>query len=442
MGSKKLKMYCHIHQWVDVKDGALAGVFTDLCMKNALAGGRSGATLLYPTAAVRKEIATKAYSAAPEEAIRLLNAHIIPTAVRTAANFRSGVGSRLGIKLEVESASDSDSTVTLKGGATLKPASDFLSLRNNLAVWEVKSGEVPLEGAAFEAPKRGRGEYRGGSAFINSRQELAATVENAYDMCMRSDRCRTKDPYLAHAVSLLNFLKGTHPNALVAVLPMIDRDPAVTFYLLVEPYKTEGTDYVLDHDVLFGPNGWNGAEVFEGAVSEFQGFFNSLGSQAAPSAEDSTSGNPVVPYVFRGDAGFIRSGIDNVRMQIIGSDGRNANKVSTPPLVHQVYEILITRNAISGAQPILPNDTIRRLPGSKKLWQDELRFMLHAALMGLRDQPSYQTSQFAEIVRMLRFSRPGNHYSDEAQLSNAELLRRNVSAQGACPARARSSISR
>jgi hypothetical protein len=257
---------------------------------------------------------------------------------------------------------------------------------------------------------------------------LASTVENNYDQCMRADRCRTKDPYLAHSVSLLNFLKGSHPNVLVAILPMIDRDPAVTFYLLIEPYKTSGSDYVLSDDILFGSAGWNGAEVFEGAVSEFQGFFESLSSQSAPSAEDRSSGNPVVPYVFR-DAGFVRSGTDNVRMQIVGEDGRKANKIATPKLVHQVYESLIAQNAIGGAQPILPDNTIRLLPGTKKLWQDELRFVLHAALMELRGQPSYQTAQFAEIVRMLRFSRPGNNYSTEAQLSNFELLQQNVSAQ-------------
>ena len=436
MGSKKLQKYCRIFQWVEVKDGALAGAIRDLCMEGALSGGRrSGATFLHPPAGVRKEIVEKAYSADPEEAIRLLDAHIIPDSVRTAADFKSGVGSRLGIKLEVEDASGT--SVKLKGGAKLKPASDFHPLRkDNIAVWVVESGEVPLEGAVFEAPKRGRGEYRGGDGdggydggdALNSRQVLASTVENDYDKCMRADRCRTNDPYLAHSVSLLNFLKGSHPNVFLKILPMIDRDPAVTFYLLIEPYKTSGSDYVLSDNILFGSAGWNGAQVFEGAVSEFQGFFESLSSQSALSAEDRSSGNPDVPYVFK-DAGYVRSGIDNVRLQILGEDGRKANKIATPKLVHQVYETLIAQNAISGAQPILPDDTIRLLPGSKKLWQDELRFILHAALMEMRGLPSYQTAQFAEIVRMLRFSRPGNDYSAEAQLSNVKLLQQNVSAQ-------------
>ncbi|GFR90096.1 60 kDa polyprotein, partial [Elysia marginata] len=217
---KKLQKYCRIHQWIVAKDEALAGAIRDLCMEGALSGGRrSGATFIYPPSSVSKEIVKKAYSADAEEAIFLLNAHIIPDSVRTAADFKRGVGSRLGIKLEVESASGS--SVTLKGGAKLKVADDFHPLRKeNIAVWEVESGEVPLEGPKFEAPKRGRGEcrgeYRGGfgasGATLNARQLLASGVEHNYDECMRANRCRTKDPYLAHAVSLLNFLKQNHPS--------------------------------------------------------------------------------------------------------------------------------------------------------------------------------------------------------------------------------------
>jgi hypothetical protein len=430
--------YCRIFQWVEAKDEDFAGAIRDLCKEGALSGGRSGATFLFPTAAVRKEIVKKAYTTEAEEAITLLDAHIISDSVRTSADFKRGVGSRLRIKLEVEAASGD--TVTLTGGAKLKVAADFRPLnKDNIAVWEVVSGEVPTTGPEFVPPKVTRGgrpgkehhrahaAYSGGTA-LNSRQVLAANVESEYNNCMRADRCRTKDPYLAHTVSMLNFLKGKRPELLVMVLPIIDRDPAVTFYLLVEPYKTSGSDFVLPDEVLFGDSGWNGASIYEGAVSEFEGYFGSLSAQGAPSAEDRSSGDPVVPYVYR-DAGYIRSAIDNVRLQIVGADGHNANKVTTPKLVHQVYESLIAQNAIGGAQPILPDDTIRLLPGSKKLWQDELRFMLHAALQTLRKEAAYNEGSFAEIVRMLRFSRPGNNYSAEASLSNVELLQSNVAPQ-------------
>jgi hypothetical protein len=432
--ANKLVKFCRIFQWIEAKDAVLGAAIRALCMEGALSGGRrSGATFLYPPEKVRKRIVKDAYSADAEQAITLLEAHIIPESVRTAADFRRGVGTRLGIQLEVESASGS--SVTLKNGAKLEVAGDFHPLRkDNIAVWLVESGEVPLEGPEYQAPKRGRGEHVGGGppaaapAPLSSRQTLASNVEAAFDTCMRADKCRTRDPYLDHAVSLLNFLQANHPGLLVAVLPMIDRDPAVTFYLLVEPYKTAGADRVLDESVLFGPRGWNGAQIYEGAVSEFEGFFEALEKQEAPSAEDRSSGDPVVPFVFRGPT-FVRSAVDNVRLQILGTDGRNGNKVRTPSAVHAVYEVLVAQNAIAGAQPILPDDTIRLLPGSKKLWQDELRFMLHAAMQEMRGEPVYNRGTFAEIVRMLRFQRPGNDYSSEAALSNLGMLRQNVAPQ-------------
>lgn len=434
MASKKLQKYCRIIQWIEAKDANLAAAIHDLCMVGALSGGRHGATFLYPAAEVRKTIAAKTYSADAEEAVRLVDAHIISGTVRTGAEFKTA-GTRLGIKLEVESSSAD--AATLKNGAKLKVAKDFQPLRkDNIAVWEVESGEVPLEGPTFEAPKRGRGEYRGGQeearpAFLGggltSRAILATTVENEYSTCMAKDHCATRDPYLAHAVSLLNFLKGAHPTLLVALLPVIDRDPAVTFYLLVEPYKTTG-DYLIPDDTLFGPKGWNGAEIYQGAVSEFEGFFESLEKQTGPSAEDRSAGNLVVPYVFR-DPAFVRSAVDEVRVDITGEDGRKANKIATPEAVKRAYLALITGNAIGGAQPILPDDTVRLLPGSKKLWQDELRFVLHAALAELRKEPAFNIDSFGTIIRMLREDRPGNDYSRELGLANAEVLQKNVAPQ-------------
>jgi len=434
MASKKLHKYCRIFRWIEAKDGGLASAIRDLCMEGALSSGRRpGVTFLYPTEAVRKKIVDSAFSPDPEQAVRLLKAHIIPDSVQTAADFRKGVGSHLGVKLEVEAASGS--SVTLKGGAKLKIASDFRSLgKDNIAVWEVESGEVVLEGPEFSPLPRGRSDHagkprssvRGGG--LNDRQILASTVEGAYDACMRTDRCATRDPYLAHAVSLLNFLEKVYPDQLVKVLPMIDRDPAVTFYLLVEPYKTSGSDYVLDDPILFGDNGWNGAEIYTGAVSDFKSFFELVGQQQAPSAEDRQSGGPVVPYVFR-DTQFVRSAIDAVRLEIMGGDGSGMDRVSTPQKIHSAYELLITMNSIGGAQPILPDDTIRALPGTKKLWQDELRFMLHAALQEVREEPTYSQNHFADIVRMLRDLRPGNNYSNEASLSSPESFRSNVAAQ-------------
>lgn len=436
--SKKLQRYCRIFQWVEEKDANLARAIRDLCMEGALSGGRHGVTFLFPAEPVREQIIKLAYSKDPEQAVQILEAHIIPGSVRTSDEFRKEIGTLRGVKLEAETAKAS--TVTLKGGATLKIASDFNPLRkDNISVWVVESGAVPLEGPEYVVPSRGRKgtkkpgaeapRARGGAdketTMLSSRATLAVEVETAFDQCMRTDRCRTQDPYLSHTVSLLNFLQGSHPDLLITVLPIIDRDPVVSFYLLVEPYKEAPSDFLIPDNVLFGPSGWNAAKIYEGAVSEFEGFFELLGQQIAPSAQDPVTAEPVVPYVFK-DVEYVRSAIDTVRLNIIGDDGGRANKVKTPKQVREAYEILISQNTIASVCPILPNATIRALPGTKKLWQDELRFILHTGLKEIREWPVYEKDKFADLIRQLRFHWRGDHYSKESALSNFKDLENNV----------------
>jgi len=434
MASKKLQKYCSIDRWIETRDPKFANAINrDLCMGRTLsAGRRSGVTLLFPPEKVRKEIIKLTHSETMEEAIRLMEAHIVPVAIHAASDFKSDVGSRLGVKFEVEKIDNG--AVVLKGGAKLAPAKDFAPLkRDNISVWEVVDGTVPLEGPEYALPYRKRGEskgaaepepVRGGDSHLNSRQVLATNVESEFDRCMRADRCRSKDPYISYSVSLLNFLKTHHPSIFAAVSPVVDRDPAVTFYILVEPYKTRG-EFLLPEHVLFGPTGWNGAAIYENGVSEFAAFFEALPHHSAASAEDRSSGEPVVPFIYR-DVGFLRSAVDNIRLGIIGEDGRRANRVSTPKQVRQVYETLITQNSVGGAQPILPDATVRILPGAKKLWQDELRFVLHSALEQIRRMPVYEAHDFGEVVRMLRFNRPGNDYGRESTLSSASELGASV----------------
>ena len=136
----------------------------------------------------------------------------------------------------------------------------------------------------------------------------------------------------------------------------------------------------------------------------------------------------VAPYAAK-DPGAVRSAVDTLRLELLGDDGSKANKVETPKRVRVAYEILATKNEVAGTQPVLPDETLRALPGLKKVWQDELRFLLHAALAELRAAPEYRREQFAEVVRMLRFTRPGNDYGAEALLTSQDSLSSDVAPQ-------------
>jgi len=421
MSAKKktqLVRQCRIYQWIEDQDPEFAGAIHDLCLEGALSpGGRSaGVTFLYPKdRAYRQDIIDKTYSEEADEAAKLVESLIIPDTLHAGADFnRRPVGSRLGVKYAVEGADASK--VRLAGGVELVPAEGFRPRdrrAENLAVWLVAKGRLPLSGESYRPPPaerhaKGGAARRGGGNEDGERRTLAAATEAEFDRCMHRDACREHHPYLARVVSLLKYLRAKSPETFQKVLPIIDYDPVVSFYLLLEPFKTQG-EFLIPGGLLFGEGAWNGADLYENAVTEYEEVFRAIPTQHA--AGD--------PYAFR-DRAAIASQIDAVRQQLTAQNPRQA-----PRLVQEVYATLAAQNTIQGMGPVLPEDTLRALAGSKKLWQDELRFTLHEALQTLRSMP-YETATFARIVRDLATQWPGNDYAAEICLSNLADLQSNV----------------
>ncbi len=433
MASKKkttMVKQCRIFQWIEEHDPELAGAIRDLCLEGALSpGGRSaGVTFLYPKdKAYREEIVSKTYSQEADDAVKLVESLIVPVPLISGADFNRGpIGSRLGVAYAVESAEGA--RVKLAGGVELAVAEDFHPLARragDIAVWVITKGRLPLAGEAFKAARPGRGAKGGfarhgggdGSGVLGSRALLAAQVETEFDRCMRADGGRGHNPYLAKVVSLLCWLRAKSADTYLKVLPLIDYDPFVTFYLLVEPYKTAGEPLIPD-GLLFGAGGWNGAEMYSSAAADYEAVFRGLAAEQGASATDA-QGAPAVPYVFR-DRAAAAARIDAVRQRFAGQNPRQ-----WPRLVQDTYAALAGQNAIQGMGPILPDVTLRALPGAKKLWQDELRFTLHEALQSLRGAP-YSTAAFASVARDLRLRWPGNDYAAELALSNVAELQANV----------------
>lgn len=423
MTSKKkpqLEKFCRIFQWIEQQDAEFAGAIRDLCLEGALSpGGRAaGVTFLYPRDKdYRREIIDAAYSAEADEAVKMVESLILPDVFLTAADFsRAGrdVGSRAGIKYTVEPGAGSGK-VALAGGIELAVAEDFRPLARragDIAVWIVAKGRLPLTGEPYTPPagakKHRAADVRGGSAGTDlaARAQLAAATEAEYDRCMRADRCRTHNPYLAKTVSLLNWLRAKCPDTLAAVAPILDVDPMITFYLLLEPYKTNEGPRMIADSMLFGEGAWNGSDCYSNAVGEYEAHLSVVDGSA---------------FAVR-DRPAVASQIDAVRQRIVAS----MNPREAPALVAAAYEMLVERNSIEGMEGVLPESTRAALqPRGKKLWQDELRFIVHAALQELRAAP-YAPDSFAAIVRDLRTKWPGNNYEAELCLANVSDIKNSV----------------
>jgi hypothetical protein len=414
MAAKAATRQCRIFQWVEQQDSEFADAIRQLCLEGALSPGGhvAGVTFLYPEdKAYRAEITAKAYSDAADEAVRMVESLIIPDILTSGADFnRSGhpIGNRLGVRLDVEKA-DAKS-VKLAGGVEIKLASDFRPLagrEGKIAVWVVTKGRLPLTGAAYQPPKsRGtRGGARHGGAGdaaapmllpLNERQNRAAAVESEFDVQMARDKCASSNPYLAKVASLLNFLRLDHSDLLRVVLPILDYDPVVSYYLLFEPYKTKGAHLISDA-ILFGPGGWNGAQIWEGnAVDAFEGFLRM--------AQEGTM-----------DHGAVAAAVDKERQRLLGMNPQSALREA-----RGAYTRLADQNTIGGQGPVLPEGTRAALAGGKKLWQDEFRFIIHEALQSVRQGP-YSSASFGSVVRDLRFKYCGDDYENELTLLNPAI---------------------
>lgn len=398
MAGDKQKRYCTIIDWLRQNDSELYDALDQLCMLGNLTpkGRGSGTTFLVPDTKARAEILKGAASdsdAQIDKAVDLVKAHILPVSAATAADMRGEVGSLLGVKLETESVSGGE--VRLKGGAVLAPEPSFRAQRrDNIHVWRVKSGEVPLSGPEFTRSRVRRGGAEA-SASLGSRALLARRTEQTFQT--------NRGIYLEQVVSLLGFLKRNHQDLYTCVLPLVDRDPTVSFYILVEPYKTSGP-YLLPDAVLVGDDGWQGAVAYQGSAVEcLEQFLSSI--QGAG-----------------GEALLFRDPqkVSNARMQVQDSMNSQAQSArTTPEMLQRIYAAFTnegspSQNQLAGVGPILPASTLRAVQGGKKLWQDMLRFRLHAMMAELA-RDGYPQDGYADVLIFIRSMMPGNDYSAEVK---------------------------
>lgn len=409
---------CRIFEWVRARDPLFASAIEQLCMVGALSPDHRtpGITFLYPADdAHRREIVEKADDDG-DAAVAMINALVIPDYLPTSSDFQKNpVGSLNGTLYEVEKASGD--TVALKGGVALARARDFALLQKDaekkLAVWVVTAGRPPLAGGAFTRRFKAKGGAaaavgggaRGGAA--SARRAFARAVEAEFAECLRRDGCVARDPFLAKVASLLNFLKEHHPETLQAVAPFIDWNPVISFYILLEPYKSAG-EFLLPEALLFGDaSGWNGVDNFADAKAQYEAFFGAPGADHAAVA---------------GEA-------DRVRQQLMGIN----NKLGLPKAVKAAYGQLEAANSIGGLAGVLPAAAaahLRACPG-KKLWQDELRFvaqpLVQEAYAAARASPSrFQPEDWAEVVQLFSAGRPGDNYQAEAGMTELVEAKGNV----------------
>lgn len=411
---KKMVKYCNIMTFLDDHDSDLGSAINKLCLTRSLQPRQSGITFLYPAEkSYHKDILEKAYSESPEHAVEMIKSLIIPVALLTAQDFKkNSIGSLNGVGYTVKSAG-SDGVVLegSNGDVTLKLNSSFKYLNkksagdDSIAVWDVVSGRLPLTGAEYKrasTKKTGKGDkvYEGGAISASQRAILAAKVENKFRMCCIRQGDKTYDPYLAKTVGLLDYLNKNHKDLLTKLIPIVDYSPIVTFYLLVEPYKLK-PPYLIPDEVLFGEHGWNCVVPFGDLSLLWQTILNGFfGAGTAKVFSDRAS---------------VAQQIDLARQSLI-DDQKGIGTVSN---VIGKYSSFMSSNSISGLSPILPDGTTALLSASKKLWQDEFRYILYSSFQAVKTgMRGDKEGAFDKVLEFVQIYCPGNDYDKERRITN------------------------
>ena len=414
---QKLKQYCNILHYVEVQDPELADAFKDQCMQSTMnpRRGSAGMTFLMPGKKLSEKIVLAVYND-PDNGTKMLRSLLIPDYLPSGSDWKNNdVGSLNGVKYEIESANSS--SVSIKGGAKLKKLPITMNRYENdnrpmACIYSIESGELPLSGESYSPPSadsrnktgsgqnryRKKGGYYGGGDG-RSRLSIFGKIMSDFNTCLNNDKCKSDDPTLRAAVSLLNYLYINDNEVFSAVIPLVDHSPFVTLVILMEPWKE--SDHMINDNAILS---WGGNDLYDNALFEWGRYLDNFPSSEGSTWCKETSSNQTT----------LLKSIDLVRTRIIAPE--NLDKRSTPENVLKVYQKLLENNSIGDAQNALPLDTIKMLGTPlRKLHQDELRYILNKEILELYSERGGDLNQ---TLGSIKFSSPGNDYPRELRIVN------------------------
>lgn len=406
----QLTQYCSIHQWLEQHHPEFIAAMRDNCIDRKLNPGTNGVTLLFPNeAAYRDDIISKVYSN-PDDASNMFLSLIIPLPLVSEKSFtEQEIGNCLGVKLEVESVAKD--LIKLKGGVELSIVPEFkprTRQANNIAVWYVTKGRLPLTGDKYEIKYKKMGKKTGGAAIESpkiSRREIlmnrlayAFSYSGSYHEFLASNGRKVSNIYVHMVLSLMKFLSKKNEPIYKIALAKMDYNAFVSAYLLIEPHKTEG--HLIPDYILFGDGGWNFSKCHtEDANTEYLNLLSrkNLGTDATP------------PEDLRKK---ILADIDELRASIIQVN--NIGEIYTT--IKNKYEVLIETNAIGNSSPVFSNDVLEHYkkdknPAQKLMWEHEFRFLYGSKFNSLCN--NFDFGEFNTLIQSIKLHLPGNDYANE-----------------------------
>jgi hypothetical protein len=459
MADKKriMEKYCRIYLWIEGKDPELAEAIKDLCMEGSLTPHKNmdGITFLMPSKdnLIRKEIVAKAYTADASKAVDLIKSLILMNKYTSKHDFESdrNIGNKLFAKLIVKKDESTDDKIVLYDSSkpdktvVIKKEPKFIPLddKKNIAVWNIVSGNPPTQKSGekehtylFDPKKTGgdNDKNKKPSKVVDSaiaklihspRAYIASKVEEEYCKKLRSYTTHLNNPYLRVLITIIKYLHDNYPDEYIKIKCLLDIDPIISFYIILEPYKTDG-DYLISNDII---NDYSLGKLLSNESSTVNGQISNFSLQLL--LKNKSYKNAVVDYKY-----YLSQVIDSEDFKLFSLHDSiidNIQKIRQHVLdphqkfnmkkeVFDVYESLEVTNKVNDITPIYPKKLYNHFVSNrfKKLWQDEFRYLIGGLIKIMNEayDIDQKESHFNEICNHCMVLQPGNDYRNELVIMN------------------------
>lgn len=265
--TKKPASYCRILDYIEqqgTEGERLKDLIVHACCASSLTPrhGKPGVTLMWPSAKTLDEIEKAVYGAdevAHYKASQRLKAHILCDVYNDKTPFVAGKAAvnsmyparSCGVKKATGSTVEFDNGTTAELDKAFKVLTDPAAPRVNLAVWRVKSGELPIDGAESKvvkvAKKKGGNEPDAAQAkkCCDFRRAILTTVEKRFIAEQGHSNA-----YMACYASLYNWYKEKYPAVLYnSIIPLTSCTP-IDLYLILYAKCCDTGQYLIDQQQL------------------------------------------------------------------------------------------------------------------------------------------------------------------------------------------------
>lgn len=267
---------------------------------------------------------------------------------------------------------------------------------------------------------------------IDESSYLAGTLNNLTTSNSRTQFCKlvelfayenistinTYDPYLLFTILLLEEIKKADPDLFSHINSLFDMCPMITFYIILEPYKSKG-DLIISSSIF--------------TTEVLTKIYTDVTKTMKVNITDTSYGNYMNRYstiisdnikcntsMIFNDTTKLVDKINDIKNNLL----KDIDQVDLPIKIKEVYKLIDKDNKLKAEDPsnLFPDILMNhyRTYENKKLWQDEYRFLLRKNIDNIKSELNIDIRKLAydSLCVVLFYNLRGDSYGEELCIMN------------------------